>query len=89
MATERDRLAEQSPAQPQRTGRRIDEEPAQLSISPGMADNGDAAGQTPFPFGDPELIAVGPRADEFSQEAGDMGFECRVETTLARVVNPM
>jgi hypothetical protein len=52
-SSECDCLVEQSSAQPLRPGRRIDQQPAQLSISLGMADDRDAADERcslPPPF---------------------------------------
>lgn len=84
VAAERDRLMEQSPAQPHRPDRRIDQEPAQLSISLRMADDRDAADEVPFPFGDPEPIAVRSRLHDLPQEVGDVGLKGRVEAALLR-----
>src|SRR5689334_8127814 len=52
-SAEGDRLMQKSPAQSQRPGRWIDQEPAQLSVPLEMADYRDAADEASFPFRDP------------------------------------
>jgi hypothetical protein len=48
-----------------------------------------ATGDAPFPFGDSKPVMVSLGVDEFSQEVGDRGFECRVETALPLVEHAM
>jgi hypothetical protein len=86
---ELDRRVEESSAQPQRPGGRLDQEPTQLTIPPGTANDGDAADEAPVSFSYPEHIAVGSLVDELPQETGDVRLESRVEATFPRVDGPM